>query len=387
MRYYRPAVLAMFYNQPEKYSIQTDEFEGKVKIRESYYRKFGEDASSRVYLSVDFGFRACRNGDWAVAAYAPDLANATSDEQLLWTGFEIVGEEAFTNAQLDDPRFLRWWSRYIMGDWTVEEGPIATLDRVVKQVNAIAVCVAGAPLFAATDLRGLCFPSAQNTHRYEDAHAEAYRLLIDGLDKQAIKMIGEKLETPVRAGDKRTVDALEMLFPNEQVREALRRPLDLISEQRRRASHKERPSAVSFPAFETFDQDLRSIIRAFEAIRDDLAERLNVNIEQCEKRAGALGRSPAFDETRPTQSNYGIFPAVNMVGKCVQRVQMGELVSSPERAETEALVIEFSDGSIVSIEAATNISQIIRDDRPVDPRELHVTFYVNYVPPMLPFKA
>ena len=51
MRYYRPAVLAMFYNQPEKYSIQTDEFEGKVRIRDSYYRKSGEDNSDSTYLS------------------------------------------------------------------------------------------------------------------------------------------------------------------------------------------------------------------------------------------------------------------------------------------------------------------------------------------------
>src|SRR6266849_6455216 len=73
MRYYRPAVLAMFYNQPEQYSIQTDEFEGKVRIRDSYYRKSGEDNSDSTYLSVAFGFRACRNGEWAIAAYTPDF--------------------------------------------------------------------------------------------------------------------------------------------------------------------------------------------------------------------------------------------------------------------------------------------------------------------------
>jgi hypothetical protein len=41
---------------------------------------------------------------------------------------------------------------------------------------------------------------------------------------------------------------------------------------------------------------------------------------------------------------------------------------------------------MMSIEPATNISQIIDYDAPIDPQALHVTFYVNYVPPMLPFR-
>jgi hypothetical protein len=53
----------------------------------------------------------------------------------------------------------------------------------------------------------------------------------------------------------------------------------------------------------------------------------------------------------------------------------------------EAIVLEFGDGSMMSIEAATNISQIVRDGSSTDQRDLHVTFYVNYVPPMLPFSA
>jgi hypothetical protein len=175
--------------QPAGEVFDTDEaeFEGTVRIRDSYYRKSGEDSSDRIYLKVAFGFRACRNGEWAVAAYAPDLVGASPDERRLWTGFEIGSEQAFANAEQDDPRFQKWVSRYIMGNWDVEDGPIATLDQVVMQVNAITECVVNAPLFTVTDLRSLCFPLAQNTHRYEDAHAEVYRLIVDGLDRKAIK--------------------------------------------------------------------------------------------------------------------------------------------------------------------------------------------------------
>jgi hypothetical protein len=48
----------MFYNESEKYSIQTDEFEGKVRIRDGYC-----EGSDEMYLNVSFGFRACKNGE------------------------------------------------------------------------------------------------------------------------------------------------------------------------------------------------------------------------------------------------------------------------------------------------------------------------------------
>jgi len=366
----------MFYSQSEKYSIQTDEFEGTVRIRDSHR------AESRK-LNVAFGFRARSNGEWAVAAYGPDLAEASTDEQQLWTSFEIAGEEMFT-PEKDDPRFRKWLDRVLMGSWEVEDGPIATLDRVVKQVNSIAECVVNAPLFTGLDIRRLCFPSAQNTHRYQDAHAEAYKLIIDGLNKEAIKGLGDKLSITVKPGDKRTLDALEMLFPRESVRSAVRCPLDHVSEQRRLGSHKERPLAQSFPAFEEFGKDIRAVVKGIEAVRDDLAERLNVDVACCEERASAMRKLPVFDESRPTRSNYGIFPAIEMQGKQVVQVRTGEPVSKPGMAEGEALLLEFSDGSLMSIEASAHIAWASRA-APIGPEALRARFYVTYVPPMLPY--
>ena len=89
---------------------------------------------------------------------------------------------------------------------------------------------------------------------------------------------------------------------------------------------------------------------------------------------------PVLDQTRPTQPNYAISAAQNMLGKNVISVRTGEVIASPHGPEQmEAILLEFGDGSIMSIEAATNISQIVRDGSPTDARDLHVTFYVNYV--------
>jgi hypothetical protein len=53
-----------------------------------------------------------------------------------------------------------------------------------------------------------------------------------------------------------------------------------------------------------------------------------------------------------------------------------------------SLVLEFSDGSFMSIEAAANnLSDLLRRDEPLNPEDANIRFYVNYVPPMLPFAA
>ncbi len=181
------------------------------------------------------------------------------------------------------------------------------------------------------------------------------------------------------------LDALQVLFPNGAVRAGVRDPLDQVSEQRRLASHKERPQARTFAAFQEFGRDLRAVIRGVEALRDDLAQRLDVNLARCEERASAIQSLPVFDKRRPTQPNYGIFKALQMEGKQVERVRTGEHASRSGWAESEALVLEFSDGSLMGIQAVANIAQIISEDKLIEPNDLHIRFYVTYAPPMLPY--
>ena len=96
MRYYRSAVLAMFQSQSEKYAIRIDEFEGKVQLTDRYYRE-AEERNERPWISVAFGFRACKNGEWAVAAYRPDIEEASAEEQQPWVGFRIDDDSFLTN--------------------------------------------------------------------------------------------------------------------------------------------------------------------------------------------------------------------------------------------------------------------------------------------------
>jgi hypothetical protein len=86
MRYYKSGVLASFQSQSDKYEVWIDEFEGKVQVTTQYYRE-AEKRNEKSWLNVAFGFRQCKNGDWAVAAYLPDLAESSMDEQLPGVAF------------------------------------------------------------------------------------------------------------------------------------------------------------------------------------------------------------------------------------------------------------------------------------------------------------
>jgi len=293
-------------------------------------------------------------------------------------------EEEFPAAP--DVRFQKWFARYILGDWDVGEAPLAGLQRVAEQINAITNCAVSTTLFDSVGFRRLCFPLAENNHRYHDAHSEIYKLAIDGLNKDTITALGARLGNSVRAGDKSTVKALEQIM-TESLRTTMRAAFDQISRQRRLADHEVRPPAERFAAFEAFARDMAALVVAFENLRDDLARRLNLNIERCEQRACALRSLPEFDPERPPQPNYGIFPAFQMAGKRVQRVRAGELVARPGRSRSEeALVIEFDDGSIVAIEAATNnLSELASRGGEINPEDANIRFFVTYVPPLTAF--
>lgn len=382
MRYFRPGVLAVFHSQSDKYEVWTDEFSGEVRIRDSYSDpQDGTDRESR--LSVAFGFRMARNGERAIAVWAPDLAKASDDEKRIWAGFSLRDEDMAPGA---DPRFEKWVARYIHGDWSIPDGPIARMHTVVGEINAVTQCVVNAPLFQSGNLRQLCFPEADNNHRYYAAHARVFKRLMDkqqGLNKEAIKRIGVKFGFQLKLDNDNTLDALCKLLSDE-VRPIVRAPLDNVLAQRRLDGHEDvLPKA--FAAFDTFGRDMDAVVRGLEVLRDYLAERLDVDVGACEQRAQTIRYLPRFDSSRPLQPHYAVAKALRVAGKQVVRVQAGYRSPEAGQHDSEAVIFEFSDGSLLSIDAVTNIGQLLQEEIRIEPEALHVTFDVNYVPPLTPF--
>jgi hypothetical protein len=52
-----PAVLAPYREQPDKYIMTTDHFDGRVTVTRAYFAQLDEAAPDRAYIDVKFGYR------------------------------------------------------------------------------------------------------------------------------------------------------------------------------------------------------------------------------------------------------------------------------------------------------------------------------------------
>jgi hypothetical protein len=171
-------VLASYRDEPDKWIVETDFFEGHLSITDTYYRQLEQEGNQR-YLDIRFGYRALKNGDLAIVVWLPDLVEKSSTHLALWRGFLLQNPEWLQ----EDERFQLWCRRYLDGDWDVENGPRSQLGEVIETIRGLTAICFGTPLFSNVLPETLPFPSAQNTHKYQDAHGELYKYLIDGIDR------------------------------------------------------------------------------------------------------------------------------------------------------------------------------------------------------------
>ena len=206
--YFDPTVLAAYRAEPDKYSVQTDFFEGRVTITTPYYESLSEEDRDEAYIEVQFGFRTLANGALALAAYLPDLLDKSEGHVDRWKGF-LVRDPSWSDYEQDE-RFTNWVRRYFEGDWDVDNGPAHYLPEEIKLINGLTSEAVGAPLFALQQEPHISFPTAQNSHRYEDAHVDLYRIIHDGIDRSCIEKLGQRVNRPLNAKSSQTLGAASM---------------------------------------------------------------------------------------------------------------------------------------------------------------------------------
>ncbi|MBF6612280.1 MAG: hypothetical protein IVW55_04050 [Chloroflexi bacterium] len=91
---------------------------------------------------------------------------------------------------------------------------------------------------------------------------------------------------------------------------------------------------------------------------------------------------PKLDPSKPIHSNYAIAQAPHMVGKTVERVEIGFRQSIPQVHESEALIMHFTDGSIMGIDTGSNVWNVCQDheDAGLKPQDFHVDLALRWVP-------
>jgi hypothetical protein len=316
--YFDQQVLAAYRNDPHKYRIESDYFEGKLSVADEYYNELESTGNTSEVVRVRFGYRTLRDGNLAIVAWLPDLFEKSKAHVQRWYAFELK-DPAWTTGH--DERFDNWVLRYLEGSWDVDNGPLHYLRETIKIINSLTTESVGIPLYKHEIDKTIGYPAAENTHRYQDSHNELYGYLIDGLDKQCICRLASGLGKNINVSDKKTIQAIVRLFPDLKISPNFMRAAKLVSEQRRLASHGVRPSAQNFPAFSQFTKDLSLCLEAARELLAMLECDFGVNGEEAHKRHEAKKRLPQI--THLPEAHYSIVQASRMKGKTIERVECG----------------------------------------------------------------
>jgi len=372
--YFDQQVLAAYRNESHKYRIESDYFEGELSVTNEYYRELESIGTTSEFVRIRFGYRTLRDGNLAIVAWLPDLEKSRAHVQR-WFAFHLKDPEWIT---VYDERFGNWVLRYMEGSWDVESGPLHYLGETIKVINSLTTELVGLPLYMHEPDGIVGYPAAENTHRYQDSHKELYGYLIDGLDKECISRLASSLGKSIKVGDKNTIQAITKLLPTLETSPNFMSAVNLVSEQRRLASHGVRPTAENFSAFSQFTKDLSLCLGAAKELLAMLEHDFGVNGEEAQGRHEAKKWLPHIN--RPPEAHYSIVQASRMKGKTVEKVEFGFRKEIEDVHESEALIIYFTDGSIMSLEAGSNVGNLVSDENGLRPEDFHVDFVVHWVP-------
>jgi hypothetical protein len=371
-------VLAPYRNEPQKYQITSDNFEGTLTVTDEYYGQLDAAGKTKEYISIRFGYRTLSDGNLAVAVWLPDLLEKSRHHAPRWAAFHLKNEDWTTER---DERFENWIRRNIEGSFDVDNGPLFYLGETIQIVNGLTSELVGIPLYKhELDHKQISYPAGENTYRYEDAHKTLYGYLVDGLDKNCISALSNKLGRTLKIGSKKTVEALTMLFPALQNEPHFMPSISLVSDQRRLASHSARPPAKSFPAFSTFTNDLYRCLNGVKEVLAIIEKEFGVDGRGAFERHEAKKLLPRI--VHPPQPNYSIVQASGMKGKTIEKVAVGTRDDIKEVHGSEAIIIYFTDGSIMGLDTGSNAWNVATSEKPFHAEDLHVDFRVQWVPPL-----
>jgi len=305
----------------------------------------------------------------------PDLFEKSKTHVPKWVAFHLKNP---TWSETKDERFQNWFSRYIEGSWDVDSGPLFYLGDTMRTVNGLTIELVGLPLYEHEIDLTLGYPVAENTHRYQDVHKVLYGYFIDGINKACIEALAKKLGRSIKIRSKKTVEGLEDLFPTLSTPGKFSEAAATVSQQRRLASHSVRPKAENFPAFSTFTKDLRLCVEAVKEVLSVIEKEFGIDGKEARKRHEAREWLPII--TSPPKANFSIVQARRMTGKTVERIEIGFREDIKNLHGSEAMIIYFTDGSIMGLDTDSNVGNISNDENGLRPEEFHVDFNVSWVP-------
>jgi hypothetical protein len=371
--FYESDVLSSYRDNPHRYDLDTDYFEGELKTSESHFQVLEEQGNENDYIHIRFGYHSKPDGTLCLAVYLPDLGEASVAERAKWQPFEV------SRASLSDSddRFHLWVARYMQADWGVKDGPRKRLAKLIDRINACCVTLVSVPLYTRVPDSSVRYPSSQNTHAYEDSHRDLYGFLVDCLSKDCLCRLADRKGVAIHQAEQmKATTLLRHVFALEKAG-SIPDLLSKVSEERAKSSHGVRENAISCDAFGVFCKDLEIAADAYEELLGLLETAFDICSEYEVRRHESMQWLPSLKEG--VEDHYSICQATQMIGKTVKDVRFGMREADGCIHQSEALHIEFSDGSILGIDTGSNVGNIASETS-LASSEFHVDFNLTWVP-------
>lgn len=354
--------LTSFRAEGHLFALEEDDMGGKLRSL----------AADSPWSRVMFGFRKLKDGRVILAIWGNDLKGMPK-ELLRRFGPYLIENPDFAE---NDDRFQRWHDRNLGGSFEVEDGPRAHIEELLRQSNALCRQTLGKALFKFERNPRLNYPVAENNEAYFDACLELYRLIGDGLSREALSAlavrVGRELPDPAK-----TLGNLKSLLPFP-IRAEVYQALDGLATKRNKKHGVPTGGTVPFAAFDEFHEVLVEVEAALRKVLAWAEELLGVTGAACVRREEIERYLPKI-VSGPHPSAI-VARVMKVEGKTIERIELGKRNSIPGLHESEAFILRFTDGSALGIDTATNAQNVswVHGDFP--PEEFHVDFWFQYLP-------
>lgn len=361
IQYFERAVLNYYRTNSHLYHLKEDDMGGEIRVSDNW----NEDIEKNFpYIELPFGFRKLENNFICIAIFMPSFIDRVSEKDYSkWMGFHLKNP-IFSKS---DSAFERWTERYLNGSWEVESGPKVKIEHELKLINSLTKTKFEKQLFKHDEYRLLNYPVAENNEEYTKSILELYRLVIDSMDGNCIIDIANYINIRL-TNDKKRLNSLKEIIP-EQFKDIIYSPFCRINRQRMPIHGIPSKGIVAFPAFDTFNSELKLLLRGLKKMKEWLESVFNINAESSLRRIGSLSSFPKI--TNPPMPRSKASAANKMIGKTIEKIEFGEYNPCKEAHKGEALNIYFSDGSAVSLQIGSNAANISYDHDEIKPSDFH----------------
>ena len=357
--YFDRAVLNIYRSSSHIYQVIEDDMGGEIRVTSTWDK---QDKEKHPYIELKFGFRKLKDNTTCITLFIPTLKDKIAQNDFSkWIPFHIRNPEFADN----DPCFKRFIERYIYGSWDVENGPKFEIIRLIELISALTKYTLGIAFFKYPENILLNYPSSENTEEYTKANLELYRLVIDGMQKDAIVKLSEYLDIELTDENKR-LNSLKELLPLDKI-ESIHKPLIKLRERRAPIHGLPKKGIQKFDAFSKFNEDLHEVSNCLDELLVWLEGVLDTDAISCKDREDSLRLFPNI--AKPPRPVFKFADIQKAVGKTIKSIEFGEIEEYEKAHQSEAIIFHFEDGTSMTVIVGSNALNIHHKYENIKPNE------------------